>query len=92
MPHADQMPAHTRVLTSPDGDMWVGEYPGPEAEIPNGPKPALTWMVFSPFGVLEERVQTPEAFVPYFLAEGLVWGVYRNELDVESVRAYRTGG
>lgn len=91
MPFAPRMPAHAEVLLSADGSMWVGEYPGPEVESPGGPKPARTWVVFSRDGVMEERVATPEGFVPVALAGDLVWGVYWDELDVESVRAYGTG-
>lgn len=92
MPHAPRMPTHSEVLVSPEGVIWVGEYPGPEAELPTG-RASVTrrWVVFGSDGVIRERIQTPTGFMPMSLGEDLVWGVYHNDLDVESVRAYRVG-
>jgi len=89
MPHAPRMPAHAEVLVSPEGVIWVGEYPGPEAELPTG-RGSVTrqWVVFGSDGVIRERIQTPRGFMPVSLGEDLVWGVYHNDLDMESVRAY----
>ncbi len=92
MPFAPRAPAHAQVIVSPEGVLWVGEYPGPEMEMPAGRKlAARRWVVFGPDGRMLERIETPPGFIPMSLTEGLVWGVYFNELDVESVRAYRTG-
>jgi len=91
MPFAPEHPAHTKVLSAPDGSLWVGEYAGPEAEIPPGRRLApLRWLVFGADGALTERIETPVGFVPMALEEGLVWGVYYDELGVESVLAYHT--
>ncbi len=92
MPFAPQMPAYSDVLGAPGGAIWVGEYPGPEAELPPGrAQAARQWVVFGPDGAIQERLQTPRGFMPFALAENLVWGVYQNEMDVESLRAYRIG-
>jgi hypothetical protein len=33
-------------------------------------------------------VPTPEGFQPHAVREGVLWGVFQDELDIESVRAY----
>lgn len=89
LPFAPVMAAYQDILAAPGGGVWVGEYPGPEAQAPFGRRLApRRWAVFGPDGTLEERVETPVGFMPMVVAEGLVWGVYVDELDVESVRAY----
>lgn len=89
MPFASRRPAHAEVIAGPDMELWVGEYAGPEADFPGKRGPSRRWMIFDTNGAMRDRVQTPEGFVPYALTEELVWGVYRDTLDVESVRAYR---
>jgi len=92
MPYASQMPTHSEVLISPEGVIWVGEYAGPEAEFPTTlGSVSRRWVVFGPDGVIRDRIQTPTGFIPMSLGEDIVWGVYRNDLDVESVRAYEVG-
>lgn len=34
------------------------------------------------------KLETPEGFQPYAVRDGRVWGVFRDELEVESVRAH----
>lgn len=90
MPFADQHPAYAQILSAgEDGTFWVGEYAGPENTQDTRRGPARRWMVFGEDGAMLERVQTPEGFVPFSMSDGLIWGTYRDELDVESVRAYR---
>ncbi len=89
LPFAPERPTHAEIFSGSDGSLWVGEYPGPEAEIPPGRRLApRRWMVFGADGLLRERVETPVGFRPMALADGLVWGVYYDDLGVESVRAY----
>lgn len=91
IPFAPQAPTHAEILVSPSGDMWLGEYPGPEAQLPTGATlPARRWVLFGPDGAMKERIETPPGFLPLALEAERVWGVYHNELDVESIRAYRT--
>lgn len=92
IPYPPEMPAYSDVLVSPGGVIWVGEYLGPEAEMPMSLSSVTRrWVVFDPNGAMEERIETPVGFIPMSLGEDLVWGIYRNDLDVESVRAYRVG-
>lgn len=90
MPFARRRPAHGKVLAGPEMSLWVGEYMGPEAYLPRRRGPSRRWLVFGPEGELRERIETPEGFVPYALEADRVWGVYRDALDVESIRAYET--
>ena len=50
--------------------------------------PARRWLVFDAGGALSATVTTPEGFEPTLLDDALLWGVYTDEVDVESVRAY----
>lgn len=93
LPLAPRAPAHAELLTSPEGVLWVGEYAGPESEMPAGRRLApRRWVILEPDGAMRERVETEAGFMPMALDGGLVWGVHFDELDVESVRAYRVGG
>jgi hypothetical protein len=46
------------------------------------------WLVFDGDGILAAGVDTREGFEPHAVREDRVWGVFKDELDVESVRAY----
>ena len=49
---------------------------------------SLALLVFDAEGALIATVPTPVGFVPHTAEGDLVWGVHRDELHVESVRAY----
>ena len=100
-PRPDVFPAYDDILVAADGSILVAEYPGPlgllslrrgdpapEPLKPTIRMPSRRWLVFSPNGALGATLSTPEGFEPYALVDGLLWGVYTDELDVESVRAY----
>jgi hypothetical protein len=85
------------LVFEPDGTLaaTVGLVPmrradhGPEALRPRRAIPGRRWLVFGPDGALTAHVSTPEGFEPYAVREGRMWGVYTDEVDVESIRAYR---
>lgn len=91
MPPAEQFPAYDGIIAAESGEVWVGAYAG-QLTMPPTPLnvrvPARRWLVFSPEGELTASVQTPEGFQPYAVHEGRVWGVFRDEYDIESVLAY----
>ncbi|MDX1674216.1 MAG: hypothetical protein R3314_05370 [Longimicrobiales bacterium] len=95
VPRPERFPAYDGVIPGPDGSVWVGEYVG-MLSVPNLPLdrrvPARRWLVLDSAGVLVAAVETPAGFQPHeAMADPIgtrVWGVYRDELDVESVRAY----
>lgn len=101
LPRADRFPAHAEILGSPSGPILVSDYPGPlgvwplrredDAPEPVRPRirvPARPWSVYNTDGRMEARLETPEGFEPYSLSGDTIWGVFTDELDVESVRAY----
>ncbi len=91
IPRPDRFPAYDGVISGADGRVWVGEYVG-VIELANTPidvrVPARRWLVFDAGGALTATVETPAGFQPHAASGARVWGVYRDELDVESVRAY----
>ena len=104
-PRAEYFPAYDDLLMTDEGDVLVAAYPGPlgvvplrradpapESLKPKRRMPARPWLVFDPLGTVEGTLTTPEGFEPYALRDGVLWGVYTDELDVESVRAYEVGG
>lgn len=102
LPKADRFPAHAEMIPGDDGTVWISEYPGPLGiwpirradDAPDALRsvdrvPTRRWLGFGPDGGVASSLATPEGFEPYVVHEGLVWGVFTDELDVESVRAYR---
>ena len=91
IPRPERLPAYDGLVGGESGEIWVGEYVGP-IEVPGLPfrerVPQRQWMVFDSGGVLTATVETPAGFQPHALRRGEVWGVFTNELDVESVRGY----
>jgi hypothetical protein len=93
IPEPEHFPAYSGIVTDPSsGQLWVGEYPGQLGLLGLSPEvprvPARQWLVFQPDGTLIAVARTPEGFEPKALHDGLVWGVYKDQLDVESVRVY----
>jgi len=93
IPEPERFPAYSGIISDQlSGETWVGEYPGqlgmmgltPEVR----PMPSRQWLAFEADGTLIATVQVPPGFDPRALLEGRVWGVFRDELGVESVRAY----
>ncbi len=92
-PRAERYPAYDGLIADRNGSVWLADYPGQLAlpgVLPNRRRmPARRWLVFGPDGAITAAVETPEGFEPYFVRDNAVWGVYKDELDVESVRAYQ---
>jgi hypothetical protein len=79
---ADSLPAFSKLLVTRDNRLWVRRYDAPGSH-------ERTWHVFDPSGNLEGILATPPQLrVTQFGGDYLV-GVWTDELDVESVRAYR---
>jgi len=102
VPKAHRLPAYMDMFASDQGEVFVGRYPGPlgawpmrrDDDSPDILRPTLRvperdWMVFDTGGVLLATVQTPEGFEPYLARDSTLWGVYTDDLQIESVRAYR---
>lgn len=94
IPTRPELPALGAVVVADSGEIWVGPYlPGHQALVKafvgNVPIPEQRWLVFRPDGGLMASVRTPAGFMIHAVRGGRVWGVHRDDLDVESVRAYR---
>lgn len=93
IPRPERFPAYDGVIAGSDGRVWVGEYVGilAIAATPIDRRvPARRWLVFDRAGALAATVETPAGFQPHAASGDRVWGVYRDAVDVESVRAYAT--
>lgn len=101
MPRPERVPAYEGLVSTDGGEILVGDYSGPlgllslrrtdfgpEAFRPERRMPTRRWLVFDGDGTLTARLETPEGFEPCAVRDGRVWGVFSDELDVESVRAY----
>jgi hypothetical protein len=88
IPRSDQQPAFEDVLSSPSGEIWIGEYRGPEMALPGARSPSRGWLIFDREGVLTASVKTPMGFQPLYVGVSEVIGVSMDELGVESIEAY----
>lgn len=59
-----------------------------EGRVAVGTRSPARALVFGPDGALEATVETPAGIQPYAVRGDRVWGVFTDELDVESVRGY----
>jgi hypothetical protein len=93
IPRPELLPAHGDIISGGGGQIWVGEYSGQRGLMGVFPdpsrSPARRWLVFASDGALVAAVRTPEGFQPYAVRDEQVWGVMMDELNTESVRAYR---
>ena len=89
IPVADRVPSHSELFYLESGEVWVGEYPGPEEIIPTVRPRARKWIVFDDRGALVSTVETPEGFTPHAVAEDRIFGVFEDDLGIESIRVLR---
>jgi len=101
LPKAERWPAYMDIIASDLGEVIVGRYPGPigvwpmrrQDDSPDILRPTLRmperdWMVFDSNGALVAIFRTPEGFEPSMVRDSVIWGVFTDDLDIESVRAY----
>ena len=101
VPLPERFPAYEGLVATDRGEVLVGQYAGPLGIWPvrradQGPDmlrpqlkiPARRWLVFDPEGEMLATLETPDSFEPYAVHDDMMWGVYVDDLDVESVRAY----
>lgn len=92
IPGKDLIPPYSTVLCSPQGLIWVGSYDGLGAVTPLDRPPGRSWLIFDPQGVLIARAKTPEGFRVHTVQDETLLGVFRDEMMVESIRAYSFQG
>ena len=77
-------PAFDQLLTEPDGTIWARRFQSD----PRSREPP-TWDAFDPTGVHLGPVSTPGGLTVLAIRDGLLAGVYRDELGVEYVSVHR---
>ncbi len=77
-----RLPAYSRVLSASDGTIWVRRYTA-------DPLAPAVWDVFGPEGDGLGSVTAPRGFSAMSIRDGRIVGVWRDEMGVEHVRAYR---
>lgn len=80
-------PAFDQLLTEPDGTIWARRFQSNPVS-----RESPTWDVFDPTGVYLGPVSTPGALTVLAIRDGLLAGVYRDELGVEYVSVHRVVG
>lgn len=97
---AELFPAFFRFLVGPEGTMWVQDVVSPSQMSPEeqeGFNPLLSlgsadWDVFDPEGRFLGSVSTPPRFQPMRVLGDRVYGVWRDDLDVQYVMVLRIVG
>jgi len=89
LPYSHTEPAYYDLVVSSGGMIWLGDYPGPEALLPEpAPKPRL-WTLFGPDGVRLRLIYSPPGFALRAVQSGLAYGIQTDDLGVQSVVVYR---
>jgi hypothetical protein len=86
-PRMDTKPAYSHLLVDTEGYVWLGEYASNPFLVP--PSPPEAWHVIAPDGLWATTLKLPPRFLPYWIDSEIVLGVARDQLDVETVVAYR---
>jgi hypothetical protein len=87
-------PLFDRILADDEGGVWVRDFPAQsfglfDARLADPGWPRQTWNIFDPDGVWLGELSLPERFDLHAVARGRLFGVARDELDVETVQVFR---
>ena len=80
-------PAFDQLLGEPDGTLWARRFQSDPLS-----REPLTWDVFDPTGAYLGPVSTPGGLTVLAIRDGLLAGVFRDELGVEYVSVHRLVG
>ena len=86
---ADAYPAYANLLGGPDGSLWVQRIQTPDEMRERGEAfniqdlGSATWDVFNAQGQLLGSLEMPPRFTPLVFIRGDLYGVLRDELDVQ---------
>ena len=98
---ADRFPAFRTVVSGPAGTIWVRQVLPPsemsEAEVnslnyPRGEWAAREWDVFDPDGRFLGVVTMPQLFSPKLFRDDKIYGIWRDEFEVQYVVRLRSVG
>lgn len=82
MPFPKTQPAYIRFEVDDQSALWIEDYVGRRGD-------AKLWYRLDAETATAEATRFPVRFSPFAFAHGMVYGVWRDEDDVESVIAYR---
>lgn len=88
---ADSIPAFGSLVVSMSGDVWIGDYGGPEYQLLDLPEPATNWLVVRPETGAAARAATPRGFRPLRIGVDYLLGVHVDDLGRQTVRLHRYG-
>lgn len=77
----EQWPPIGDLLVDDSGRLWIQAYQPPWVS-------ELTWRVYTPDGAFIDEVSGPTDFSPHLIVRGWIYGVWKDSLDVQSIRAY----
>jgi hypothetical protein len=80
---APEVPAYAGFVATEAGGLWVKDFVLPGAE--EAPE---RWTIFEPDGRIRGLVDLPAQFRPLHVDGDTVFGVFRDDLDVEYIRGY----
>jgi len=97
---AEHLPFITAVILEDDGHLWVRTSQAPGRDLTLGFDPgdlgslsddlsSPLWDVFDPEGSYLGQVELPTRFRPFRMLGDTIWGIQRDDLDVESVVGLR---
>ncbi len=86
-PRMGEKPAYSHLLVDTEGYVWLGQYASNPFLVP--PSPPDAWYVIAPDGSWATTLELPEHFLPFWIDQGVILGVARDQWDVETIVAYR---
>ena len=86
---ATEVPAFGSLIADSEGRLWIGAAVPPEIAYLRQRFPEQRWIVVDPDAATATRVTTPAGFTLLHVVDSSLIGVYRDSLDVETVRAYK---
>jgi hypothetical protein len=89
LPYSHTEPAYYDLVVSSAGTIWLGDYPGPEALLPQPALRPRLWTLFGPDGARRRLIYSPPGFELKAVRDELAYGVQTDDLGVQSVRVYR---
>ncbi len=86
----DSIPVFSDMLADDEGHLWLKRYDAAtDSHLIGRPRNGGTWVVADPDGSIRAEVAVPPDFRLVTVRDGLLAGIARDSLGVESVRMYR---
>lgn len=88
VPIPSKTPSSWRIVTDPEGYLWVQDYPGPAAGLPGYNSTGERWNIFDESGLWLGSLNLPVGFRLMDVGTTMVVGVSRDTMNVEHVFLY----